>query len=428
MAFYIKKDALSAQEFVLLKEKTKLSLKTTIYNPDVKTISCYRETIDRIYFPLGMWSDVYNAFPNKNNIKNNFWFTKTLLTKETDLLGRDQDVLAKQALVKLSSLHSVFISAFTGYGKTTLGIYLFTKLQHKTVIICHLDVVKKQWYDAIKSCTNCSVLLGSCKPEEIVNYDVFIVGIQKSAKRTPFIEELSKVIGTVILDESHIATMTAFTQSLLQFTPMYLVGLSATPDRADGLHKLFRHFFGPENNFLHRVTKKELRIVKYKTKYVPEVQYTVFRGKYIVDWKHVIKTLSENEKRNQEVVALAREHTKEKIVIFCERNNQALYIYEILKKTEDVELLIGTTKKWRKEARILVAGIKKGGVGMDDESLTMIILASDVKDVRQLEGRLRINTGLIYDIVDDYRTLENHWKIREKWYRIRGATISERGL
>ena len=38
-------------------------------------------------------------------------------------------------------------------------------------------------------------------------------------------------------------------------------------------------------------------------------------------------------------------------------------------------------------------------------------------------GRIRTSDNTIYDIVDDFVTLERHWKMREKWYDQRGATV-----
>jgi hypothetical protein len=90
---------------------------------------------------------------------------------------------------------------------------------------------------------------------------------------------------------------------------------------------------------------------------------------------------------------------------------------------EDAELLIGNTKKWNKDARILVAGFKKGGVGMNDPKLTMAIISSATKDSRQLEGRIRTNNNKIYHLVDDYKTFEKHYLECEKYYIEKGATI-----
>ena len=119
---------------------------------------------------------------------------------------------------------------------------------------------------------------------------------------------------------------------------------------------------------------------------------------------------------------------KEKIIILSSLTVQSRGIYDkLIDAKESAELLIGTKKKWDKTKRILVAGTKKGGVGLNDPSLTMLILASSTKDVRQFEGRIRTTDNLIYDVVDDNRTLEKHWDIREDWYDERGASIVYEG-
>jgi len=73
--------------------------------------------------------------------------------------------------------------------------------------------------------------------------------------------------------------------------------------------------------------------------------------------------------------------------------------------------------------RVLVAGMKKAGIGFNDPTLTMLILATDRRDVIQFEGRIRTTNNIIYDLVDDYKTLETHWRQRLAWYTKRGAMI-----
>jgi len=60
---------------------------------------------------------------------------------------------------------------------------------------------------------------------------------------------------------------------------------------------------------------------------------------------------------------------------------------------------------------------------IDDTELIIIIIAKETKNVRQFEGRMRTTDNIVYELVDDYSTLEKHWKFREKWYIKRGATI-----
>ena len=80
-------------------------------------------------------------------------------------------------------------------------------------------------------------------------------------------------------------------------------------------------------------------------------------------------------------------------------------------------------KKYDSTAKIIIGQIKKCGTGFNDPELNMLILATDCKDVRQREGRIRQVGGIIYDFVDDMKTFENHWKLREEWYLQRGAHV-----
>jgi hypothetical protein len=94
-----------------------------------------------------------------------------------------------------------------------------------------------------------------------------------------------------------------------------------------------------------------------------------------------------------------------------------------LDKGEDAELLIGNKKNWNKNARVLVAGFKKGGVGLNDPSLTMAIIASDTSDVRQYEGRIRTTDNIIYHVVHNHKSFERHWEPCETWYINKGADV-----
>jgi len=209
---------------------------------------------------------------------------------------------------------------------------------------------------------------------------------------------------------------------------MYVIGFSATPDRNDGLHKLLYMYFGPFQDFICRTEVKDFTVTKYITKYKPKINYRMVMGKMTLDWSLVMSSLAEDEDRQREIVKIAINHPKEKIIILSSLTIQSRGIYDkLIDAGESAELLIGTKKKWDKTKRILVAGTKKGGVGLNDPSLTMLILASSTKDVRQFEGRIRTTDNIIYDIVDDNRTLEKHWVERENWYIERGATIVYEG-
>lgn len=383
---------------------------------------------DTLYLPLGCWKDHVDIFPNGDKsdfptMNDKVKFNCTLLTKETDPTkrDRDQDVVAKEALKKLEKNGTVLLALHTGFGKTITAIYLSIKLGLKTIIMTHFNVIKNQWiddfHDITKGIIKIQILDGKCELDP--KFDVYIIGVSAAAKSEPyrFID-----VGTVIIDEIQVATDTMFTFSVLKFRPRYFIGLSATPDRKDGFHTMFPIFFG--NNVITRREIKNFTVYKYQTNFKPTIEHVVYKGRTIPKWSTVINSIEENPLRWEVIANLAIKHSTDKIIILCDRNAQSIGIYEyLINKKEDAELLIGTADKWNKKARILVAGLKKAGVGFNDPDLTMAIIASDTSDVRQYEGRIRTTDNVIYHIVDNYGSFEKHYKMCEPWYLERGAKI-----
>lgn len=429
MAFAIDIDSLNRQLKRKIGKELSVKSKKSLYNPNPKPNYAFASNRNdgKIYLPLGQYSEYLTEFPHllEKYPHTNLEFVYELYTAETDPKdhGRDQKTVARQAIQQLKSHHTVFIAAFTNYGKTALATYLMCWSKLKTMVVCHSNILKGQWRDEIVKFTGGSAHVQIIKGRKGLdpNADIYIVGVQKAStlERKDLLD-----IGLVIIDEAHICTATAFTKSLLKFQPMYIVGLSATPDRRDGLDSLLYIYFGSPKEFIIREEVKDFTVVKYQTSYQPEVSYTVVYGIVIPDWSKIITSLANIEERWKEIAEIAISHPDNKIIILCDRQKMAKNIYEyLLEKGDSVEILIGNKQKWDRSKRVLVAGVKKGGIGLNDESLDMLILAADMKDVRQCEGRIRPTENLVYDIVDYYKTFEIHWKERESWYLKRGAKI-----
>ena len=255
--------------------------------------------------------------------------------------------------------------------------------------------------------------------------DVYVIGVQKASKMS--VSDFAS-IGTVIVDESHISSVATFSKALLLFRPRYLIGLSATPDRTDGLHNLLNLYFGRTNDFLVRKEIKEFTVYKVNTQFKPELSYTIVKGRVAPNWNAIINSIEENPERHKLIANIAMKHKNEKIIILCNRKILSEGIFNILKdQNESVDILIGNSRTHDQSKRILVAGFKKCGTGFNDPNLTMAIIASDTKDCRQYEGRIRKTNNIIYHIVDDYQSFESHWKLCEKWYKSKGAVIRSIG-
>lgn len=391
-------------------------------------IKCYRVDESRTYVtvPMGHWYHFCDRFINEDytselprvNLKSH----KTPYTLQSDPKKyRDQNVVISQALEILKTKRTVFLDLPTGFGKTSVGGILTAALGYKTLVLTQFEIVNEQWKSEFETFTTAKVQYIKGNAAFDKEADVYVCGIQKAANIP---EECFYDIGTVIVDEAHVSTLTAFTKVLLRIKPQYLIGLSATPRRKDGLHTLFEMFF--DNNVISRFEKKEFVVYKVTTHYKPEIKYINIFGQQRIDWTTVISSIASNTERQARIVDLVINTLSDtdRTMILSDRVEQSENVYNLLlEKGIKAALLTGKVKKWDKECQVLVASTKKAGVGFDDPKLKKIFIISDTTTVEQYEGRARCENSEIYDIVDDYSTLEKHWLLREKWYTKKGATI-----
>ena len=392
-----------------------------------------------ILLPLSLWKTFLDEFPNTNHDIINANFNGTPL----EIDQRDQQTVLNESYKKLQLNHYLFLGLRTGFGKTFCSLYLICQLGLKAVIICHNTKLHEQWVDEGKKyCPNLKMQIVKKKLDD--DADVYIMGVIKA---THYDKKILRRIGTLIVDETHLTYTNTFTDSLLQFTPKYLIGLSATPDRPDGLHNLLYPFFGPKKEFIIRTQVKEFKVIKYETNYKPMIR---FRSSGRLDWDGIIKSISFRYDRQQLILQLINsffdgelngskeENKNKKILILCLRVctilgcknysnckclEKASYgLVNILKENYFIDYVAENKSKFNNDCQILIGTYKKLSVGFDSDR-DMLILETDITDVRQSEGRIRKNNNLIIDIVDNFSTLEKHWYKRESWYRDRGATI-----
>ena len=100
-----------------------------------------------------------------------------------------------------------------------------------------------------------------------------------------------------------------------------------------------------------------------------------------------------------------------------------MIIEEYKNSDKKIDVLYGKKESYDTKCDILIAGMKKVGVGFNDPRLNLLILASERSDIEQYAGRIRTLNYIIIDIVDKHQILENRWKKRKKWYIEHGGKI-----
>jgi hypothetical protein len=345
--------------------------------------------------PLRMWSLFHDEFPEP------FFQLFEDTISPLPVLRKEQSLIFQQTIIQLEKIRAVQLILRTGWGKTTLSAHLIKHYGIKPLIITHLRIVRDQW----------RTILG---PGAVVT------------GTSDFKDEMVGC-GLVIVDEMHQCSESIF-NLLLKLRPAYLIGLTATPERRDGLSKFFPLFFGDEIKCSDAERITEFNVIKQKMHFRPPFKFRNVKGRKTLDWNFIVNYLSTNEKRQNEVVKiiLNQRDIEGTILVFCLRVLEAETIYEkLFEMGEDVYLLIGGSEIPKNFYKFIISTYHKSGTGYNNTDLSVVILNGSRTDVRQFVGRLRGTRKRIIDLVDDCPMIESHWKKREFFYKSEGAIITK---
>lgn len=394
--------------------------KKTFYAPKAPSIELFNIDGDDVIVPFSYGISQLKIKKPKSDAykKHSLSFTGSL--RET------QKTIKDEAISLLNTHGAVLISCYPGFGKTITSIYIASKIKLQTLIIVHRIVLIAQWQSSIKTfCPDARVLVlsSSSKQEDIESADFFIVNAINMGKFAT--SKFLSGIGTVIVDEAHLIMSKVLSQSLRYLFPKYLIGLSATPYRSDGLNILLDHYFTP-----HRIIRKLYRehiVYKINTGITPNMEYDR-NGK--VNWGSILESQSNNTERNELILSIIRKHPERTFLILTKRVEQAKYLFRKLKEMkENVAILVESETDFDRDCRVLIGTTSKAGVGFDHDKLDALILASDLEEYFiQYLGRVfrRLDiTPIVFDLVDDNSILKRHFSTRKAVYLETGGRIEK---
>lgn len=98
---------------------------------------------------------------------------------------------------------------------------------------------------------------------------LIVATYQTLMKNDALIDQLNQIIGVAVIDECHHASSDCFAEVVNKLTAKYRLGLTATPDRKDGLEALMYQTIGPK---LHEINRQALydggRLVKPEIRFI----------------------------------------------------------------------------------------------------------------------------------------------------------------
>lgn len=405
-----KKKIIDDLQIELPQKKGKSSLSLNIIHVD--------ENTDQLILPYS-YAKQFTSLKLKSPARKTF--TAADIRFEGTLREYQKEV-KKKVIPQLNATGSCVLSLHVGWGKSIFAIYLASKLCLKTLIIVNRLILLKQWSELIeKVCPNSKFQI--LKPKSDIDDDChfYLMNAMNVCKMGV---ESFRDIGTVICDEVHLLCAKTLYKSLYFLRPRYLLGLSATPYRPDGLGCLIDLFFG---NF--KITKKLFREhAVYEVHTGFEIDYKLnWEGK--MDWNSVLNGQAEHSTRNDNIIRIVKVFSSRYFLVLCKRISQGRHLVELFQKSRiSVTDLLGSKKDFDETARVVVATTQKCGVGFSHDRLNALIIASDVEEYFiQYLGRVFRTPDvvpIVFDFVDNLPILRRHYHTRKRVYKECGGTIN----
>lgn len=310
-----------------------------------------------------------------------------------------------------------------GQGKTATSIAIACKLKRKTLIVVHKEFLATQWRERIDQFCGGATKVGLIQGDvwDVQGCDFVIAMIQTLCAREHSPDQF-KCFGLVIVDEAHHIGAPAFSKTMFKMSPEFTLGLTATPDRKDGLTCILYWFLGKPFYTMEQATS-ELTLNKIQFDH-PSFRAGPILNKFgKVSMAHMVNHLVELPERNELILKNVRDAIKRnrKILLLSDRRTHCEWIHEQL--GSDVSgLYMGGMKKEEHEMaaqkQVIVATFTLAYEGLDIPSLNTLFLVTPHSDVKQAVGRITRTPGSkeVFDIVDNWSVLVGMFYKRNRVY------------
>jgi len=326
-----------------------------------------------------------------------------------------------------------------GAGKTFMALNIAIRMKRRFLIIVDKEFLMNQWKSEIENFivgARVGVLQATKVQMDSEKYDITICMIQTICRRE-FPDGFFEDYGFTIFDECHHLGASYFCKALLKIQTKYMLGLSATPDRDDGLTPVFEYHLGdPVYKNTKRAPDREA-VVKAVWFHSDDPVYCDLP----VDWRgetvtaKLLNQVAEFQPRNQRIMELIDEYAKDSdrfILILSDRISQLEWFERALNEwpTKFVHgYYIGGMKQAvldenAKKCQILLATYQMASEAFSVKKLNTVVLATPRKKVEQSTGRIfrqRIDERKvaphIIDIIDSHECHKRRWYIRQKFYK-----------
>ena len=426
--YIIKKSELKPKEIKEIKDNLTAKPFTIndFGNGNEKKFNLYLESPNKLYLPRFYGIKKFGN-PSINNIKEG----EKINVKFNGGLREEQMPIYKTSMDQLNNIGGGIISLKCGGGKTVLSLYTAVQLGYKTIVLVHKDFLMTQWYDRIKEFIP-DAKIGKIQQNtiDIENKDIVLAMVQ-SISMKEYDKEIFDDFGTAIFDECHHLGAEVFSKCMAKVACNYMIGLSATPNRKDGLRWVFEAYIG-DIAYMSKDKNEDYVEVKIFNYFDKNPSYSKEELTYQKkpSCPKMINNICDYKLRTDLILEEIKKYNKEGrcILILSDRRNHLSYIHTKLKEDNlESGFYVGSMKPQElrdsQEKNIILGTFSMASEGMDIPKLNTIILGSPKSDVVQSVGRIlrqkkekRLFHPLVIDINDNFSIFLNQSKKRLSFY------------
>lgn len=383
-------------------------------------INCFKlnDNKDYVHIPFSYMCNYRNKIYNLN--KNHYFLNNFVKFNSTP---RDYQIdVIEESLNKLKLKHCISLDLPTSFGKTFTSLFIGVQLNYRICILVTNTTIRDSWIGEIKKRINSDVRLYVTgeKKYRNVNDPQIIISLITSIHKIP--KEWKDGVGTLIIDECHLFNTQQRIYNVLEFTPRYIIGLSATQELDSGLDRCIKLVFG-EDKVKREMTKKyDAFIIK------TNIHYKSF------DYNEYLDEQIKCEERVKLIEKIIRHNQEHKIIVMSKRVEMCNNIGESIK--ENHSKLYGNMNNYD-DSRVLLVTFSKAGTGFDESNfcdnlekpsnLGIITFTNNTfVPFTQAKGRvMRSDNPIVVYFLDENNISRKHIRMMRKWIEESNGSIYE---
>lgn len=444
--FKLTKTKLNSELIAELKKN--LTVTPMVFSPmplKPQSFPMFSETTKELYIPFAY--GLQKGYLTKNDLQQRIKLIHDNATKidvefSSDFPLRDyQEVGLNKALLSLKNNCGALLCLQTGAGKSALATAIIAKLKLKTLIIVHKTFLLQQFLDTInKFLKGCTVSF--IQGEKVDTSGDIVIAMLQSMSMKDYDKKVFSSFSLVVVDEVHHISSTCFSKAVTQkLEEVYMIGLSATPKRADGIkvewlvspitYKYERKF--QNSPIVHMIEYEDSKPIEF-----------VFNRAGIISSPNMINNLVLDEDRNNLIVnSLQKVYEQDDAelrytLVVSDRRSHLEHLYDLIQQNETlnkyrVGFQVGGMRKKDfddslQNSVISLSTFQLCSEGYDNPKLNTLLLVTPKSNIQQVNGRiLRIQHSinpLILDINDSsVYCFQPAMKKREKFFKSQNYPI-----